>query len=196
LRLALLIVSLLLLNGCRHREPLPSFTAVPPFALTAQDGRQVTRDDYAGRVWIADFVFTNCPGPCPMLTSHMRDVQNLLEERSLDVPLVSFSVDPETDTPEVLTEYGKTFGADFTRWTFLTGGKQEIYDLILHGFLLAVSDGAVTPEYGAGPGIITHSTRFALVDQNGEVRGYYHGEEPTVAAEIVADAERLLAESR
>jgi protein SCO1/2 len=134
----------MLLSACQRREPLPSFTAVPPFALIAQDGRQVTRDDYAGRVWIADFVFTKCPGPCPMLTSHMRQVQDRLVERSLDVPLVSFSVDPETDAPEVLTEYGKTFGADFSRWTFLTGDKQEIYDLILHGFLLAVSDGAVT----------------------------------------------------
>lgn len=185
-----------MLNGCQRREPLPSFTAVPPFALTAQDGRQVTRDDYAGRVWIANFVFTDCPGPCPMLTSHMRSVQDLLKERSLDVPLVSFSVDPEKDTPEVLTAYGKTFGADFTRWTFLTGDKQEIYDLILHGFLLAVSDGAVSAEYSAGPGVITHSTRFALIDQQGEVRGYYHGEEATVAPEIVAGAERLLAESR
>lgn len=197
MRPAVFIVSLLLcLNACQRREPLPSFASVPPFALTAQDGREVTSGDFQGRVWIADFVFTNCPGPCPMLTSHMAGVQKLLVERSLDVPLVSFSVDPETDTPEVLTEYGKTFGADFTRWTFLTGEKQKIYDLILHGFLLAVSDGAVSSEYSAGPGIITHSTRFALVDQNGEVRGYYHGEEPTVAAEIVADAERLLAESR
>ena len=196
MRTAILLASLLLLNACQRREPLPSFTAVPAFALTAQDGRQTTREDYAGKVWIADFVFTDCPGPCPMLTSHMRDVQNLLEQRSLEVSLVSFSVDPETDTPEVLTEYGKTFGADFSRWTFLTGDKQEIYELILRGFLLAVSDGAVSPEFGAGPGIITHSTRFALVDQRGEVRGYYHGEESTVATEIVADAERLLAEGR
>jgi protein SCO1/2 len=193
----LLIVSFLtLLTACQRREPLESFTAVPPFALTAQDGRQVTLDDFKGRVWIADFVFTNCPGPCPMLTSHMRGIQDLLAERSLDVSLVSFSVDPETDTPEALTEYGKAFGANFKRWSFLTGDKQEIYDLILHGFLLAVSDGAVSSDYSAGPGIITHSTRFALVDQNGEVRGYYHGEEPTVAAEIVADAKRLLAEAR
>ncbi len=196
MRSALLIVSLLLLNACQRQEPLPSFTSVPSFALTAQDGRQVTRDDLKGHVWIADFVFTNCPGPCPLLTSHMRGIQDLLAERSLDVPLVSFSVDPQTDTPEVLTVYGKAFGADFTRWTFLTGNKQEIYDLILHGFLLAVSDGAVSSDYSAGPGIITHSTRFALVDQTGEVRGYYHGEEPTVAAEIVADAERLLTEGR
>lgn len=196
MRSAVLIVSLLLLlNACRRREPLPSFASVPAFALTAQDGREVTRDDLLGQVWIADFVFTNCPGPCPLLTSHMRDVQDLLIERSLDIPLVSFSVDPQTDTPEVLTQYGKTFGADFSRWVFLTGDKQEIYDLILHGFLLAVSDGAVSSEFSAGPGIITHSTRFALVDQNGQVRGYYHGEEPTVAAEIVADAQRLLAES-
>lgn len=129
-----------------------------------------------------------------MLTSHMKDVQDLLGERSLDVSLVSFSVDPETDTPPVLTEYGKTFGADFTRWTFLTGDKQEIYDLILHGFLLAVSDGAVSADNPAGAGIITHSTRFALIDQEGVVRSYYHGEEASVAKEIVADAERLLNE--
>ena len=190
----MLILSLLLLGACERRPPLESFTTVPSFALTAQDGREVSRDDYAGRVWIANFVFTDCPGPCPMLTSHMRDVQDLLAERSLDVALVSFSVDPEKDTPEVLTQYGKTFGADFARWTFLTGDKQEIYDLILHGFLLAVSDGAVSAEYSAGPGIITHSTRFVLIDQSGDVRGYYHGEEARVADEIVADAERLLAE--
>ena len=196
LRFSFIVVSLLALSACQRGEPLPSFTAVPPFALTAQDGRQVTRDDYAGRVWIADFIFTNCPGPCPMLTSHMRDVQDLLQERSLDVPLVSFSVDPETDTPEALTRYGETFGADFSRWTFLTGDKQEIYDLILRGFLLAVSDGAVSADNSAGAGVITHSTRFALIDQQGDVRGYYHGEEPAVAKEIVAGVERLIAERR
>lgn len=178
--------------ACRPAEPLPSFARVPDFQLTAQDGRSVGLDDMLGQVWIADFVFINCAGPCPLLTSHMADVQDLLMEQQLVVPIVSFSVDPENDTPEMLTKYGEVFGADFDRWTFLTGDKQAIYELILGGFKLAVSDGSVSPDGSAGPGIITHSTRFALIDQDGNVRGYYHGEEPDVAEKIVPDAERLL----
>ncbi len=180
--------------GCQQAEPLPSYAAVPSFELTAQDGRRVSLEDFSGQVWIADFIFTNCAGPCPLLTSHMAKVQQLLVDEDLDVPLVSFSVDPEHDTPEVLTEYGETFHADFDRWTFLTGEKQAIYDLILGGFKLAVSDGAISPDGTPGPGIITHSTRFALIDREGNVRGYYHGEEPDVAQKIVPDAMRLLKE--
>lgn len=182
--------------GCKQQPPLPVYSAVPSFELTAQDGRAFGLDDLRGKVWIADFVFSNCPGPCPLLTSHMADVQRLLVEKNLDVPIVSFSVDPENDTPEVLTKYGQTFGADFARWTFLTGDKAAIYELILKGFLLAVSDGAVSENETAGPGVITHSTRFALVDQAGNVRGYYRGEEPSAAEEIVPDAARLLSEER
>lgn len=187
-----LILFAILLYGCQQAEPLPSFATVPAFELTAQDGRTVSLNDLQGKVWIANFVFTECAGPCPLLSSHMAKVQSRLAQDNLDVQLVSFSVDPETDTPEVLTTYGEAFHADFKRWTFLTGDKQKVYDLILGGFKLAVSDGEVSPDGTAGPGIITHSTRFALIDQAGGVRGYYYGEEPDVADKIVPDAKRLL----
>lgn len=189
---AALILFTIITCGCQQAEPLPSFATVPAFSLTAQDRRTVSLNDLAGKVWIANFVFTECAGPCPLLTSHMAKVQTRLTQDSLDVQLISFSVDPDTDTPEVLTTYGEAFHADFKRWTFLTGDKQEIYDLIHGGFKLAVSDGEISPDGTAGPGVITHSTRFALIDDAGGVRGYYYGEEPDIADKIVPDARRLL----
>jgi protein SCO1/2 len=189
-----LAVFVLTAVGCQQPAPLPTFAAVPAFELTAQNGRRVSSEDFDGQVWIADFIFTNCAGPCSLLTSHMARVQQYLVDENLDIPLISFSVDPDHDTPQVLTEYGETFHADFDRWTFLTGEKQAIYNLILGGFKLAVRDGAISPDGTPGPGIITHSTRFALIDQEGNVRGYYYGEEPDVAQKIVPDAMRLLTE--
>lgn len=153
-------------------------------------------DDLRGKVWVADFIFTNCAGPCPRLTSHMSRLQEALAgvAGGGEVRLVSFSVDPEKDTPEVLAEYGRRFRADFTRWSFLTGGKQAIYDLIFEGFKLAIDDGALSKDGTPGPGIITHSVRFVLVDREGRIRGYYPGEDADIVERIAPDIERLLAE--
>jgi protein SCO1/2 len=102
------------------------------------------------------------------------------------VRLVSFTVDPERDTPEVLAEYARRFQADLERWLFLTGPKEPLYRLVGEGFRLAVEDG------GPQAGLITHSTRFVLVDQHGRIRGYYNGAEPGTTAALLPDIRALL----
>ncbi|MBI1352905.1 MAG: SCO family protein [Acidobacteria bacterium] len=189
----LLIVALLAGLGCAAPEPLPDYGAVPGFELTERSGRTVSSHDFDGKVWVADFVFTTCAGPCPRMSANMKRLQAALPD-SPDVRLATFSVDPERDTPEILAEYAKRYGADPERWLFLTGDKQALYDLIRKGFLQAVDDGSLTEGGKPGPGIITHSTRYTLVDRHGRVRGFYHGEEAGVVQAILPDLERLLRE--
>jgi protein SCO1/2 len=110
----------------------------------------------------------------------------------LDLPLVSFTVDPERDTPEVLAEYARRYKADRERWLFLTGPKQALYDMIQKGFLLAVDDGSLIEGGKPGPGIITHSVKFVLVDRQGRIRGYYSGDGAGVVDQILPDIRRLL----
>src|SRR5712675_547679 len=112
---------------------LPLFDPVPPFALTASNGAPVTNATFAGRVWIADFIFTRCTGACPLLSGRMLALQKALAGRD-DVRLVSFSVDPDYDTPEVLASYAKDHGADTSRWIFLTGARADLHELIGKGF--------------------------------------------------------------
>ena len=169
---------------------MPEYGATPDFELTERSGRTVTAGDLAGKVWVADFIFTTCAGPCPLMSTHMAALQRATED--LDVQLVSFSVDPERDTPEVLSEYAARYKADPERWLFLTGPKQALYDMIQKGFLLAVDDGSLTEGGKPGPGIITHSVKFVLVDREGRIRGYYSGEEAGVVQEILPDIQRLV----
>lgn len=175
--------------ACTPAEPLPVFAEVPEFSLTERSGRTVSSDDLAGRPYVVDFVFTTCAGPCPLLSQNMERLQDAVEGR--DVQLVSITVDPERDTPEALTRYAKRYGADEERWLFLTGAKQAIYDLVRGGFLLAIDDGAISPDGTPGPGVITHSTKFVLVDGEGRIRGFYSGEDSSIVDEVVAGLDRL-----
>ncbi len=163
-------------------KPLERYRALPEFALTDQDGARVTLDDLKGKVWLADFVYTTCPGPCPIISAHMGRLDRALPP---DARIVSFSTDPENDTPTVLKAYAKRFGAT-DRWTFLTGPKEQVYDLIEHGFMLPIA----AP---AGAQVI-HSTRIMLVDKTGSVRGFYDGTTSEPDARILADVRRLLGE--
>ncbi len=192
IRLLPLVCLVWTLAACSQPEPLPLYNSVPDFSLTSERSDDVALEDLLGQVWVADFVFTQCMGPCPLMSANMAKLQGALEEKDLPVRLVSVSVDPEVDTPEVLAEYAARFGADPSRWTFLTGAKQEIYDLIYQGFQLAIDDGSMTPGGSPGPGIITHSVKFVLIDAEGRIRGYYSGDDPAVVQAILPDIERLL----
>ncbi len=165
---------------------LLEFGEVPEFTLIERSGRTFTRSDLDGQIWVADFIFTNCAGTCPMMTDKMKLLQRELPE---SVRMVSFTVDPYRDTPEVLARYADRHGAEGDRWVFLTGEKEELYTLSKEGFHLAVDD---TIETEVEP--ITHSTRFALVDPSGKIRGYYAGTESESVARLVADVEALLDE--
>jgi protein SCO1/2 len=140
---------------------------VPHFSLTDQENRTVSDQNLRGKVWIADFIFTQCAGTCPMMTSKMADLQARLKGASVE--LISFSVDPVTDTPAVLKQYANRYKADSGRWKFLTGGVQQVNDVEL-GMKIAVE-----PPKGNDP--LLHSTHFLLVDGKGQVRGIYDNNE-------------------
>ena len=169
----------------------PVLGEVPPFALTRQDGQGFSQADLIGKVWIADFIFTTSAGPCPLMTQRMENLNNRFRQDQ-DLRLVSFSVDPEYDTPEVLTEYATHFGAQPERWAFLTGDRDAIYDLSIKGFKLAVDDQVDPGDYDH---MIIHSTYFVLVDRAARIRGYYDGTDPERLAQLANDTTMLLREA-
>jgi protein SCO1/2 len=169
-----------------RNRTIQSYGTIPSFQLTNQNGQPFGSAELLGKIWIADFVFTSCPGPCPMISSRMSELQKPLQKT--DVHLVSFTVDPEKDTPEVLRGYAEKLNAQPARWDFLTGSKSALYDLSKNGFKLAVADGSEEA------GVPVHSTRFVLVDRRGEIRGYYEATAPDAVTKVLADANHLLRE--
>ncbi len=170
------------------RHDFPSYGSVPPFQLTNQNGHSFGSADLAGKIWIADFIYSTCPGPCPMISSRMSEMQKPLEKT--DVHFVSFTVDPEKDTPAMLREYAHRLHAQPGRWDFLTGPKSTIYDLSMHGFKLPAAE---REGKDAEP---LHSTRMVLVDRRGEIRGYYDATEADAVTRLLADSTRLLDEQQ
>jgi cytochrome oxidase Cu insertion factor (SCO1/SenC/PrrC family) len=167
------------------RPVLPAIRSIPPFTLNERSGRVVTNADLAGKIWVADFIYTTCPGPCPLVTAEMAKIQQA-EIGDPHVQLVTFTVDPKTDTPEVLAAYANSFHADLNKWWFLTGPEKPLYDLIENGFLQAVQDNRGQPlEPGQGP--VTHSTYFALVDASGHLRGAYQSQDPAECQQLLHD---------
>ena len=179
LRPAQLLVLLLPLLSCTQSRSLPVLGQIPAFQLVAQDGQPFDSRSLAGKVWVADFIFTNCPGPCPMMSSRMRQVQTATSDLP-GVRLVSFTVDPVRDTPPVLAAYSKHFLAQPGRWFFLTGEPGRLNHLGLNAFHLNAVDGN-----------LDHSTRFALVDRRGQIRGYYAIDDDGFPKGLIADVRRL-----
>jgi protein SCO1 len=168
------------------RRAIGHYGTVPAFQLTNQNNQPFGTEQLSGKIWIVDFIFSTCPGPCPMMSSRMSELQKPLQNS--DVHLVSVSVDPEKDTPEVLRGYAEKLGAQPGRWEFLTGPKAAIYDLSRSGFKLPVSEDSDTP------GVPAHSTRAVLVDRRGSIRGYYDVTAPDTLTKLVADTNQLLRE--
>lgn len=167
-------------------RPLGSYGVVPSFQLVNQNRQPFGTAQLRGKIWIADFIFTSCPGPCPMISSRMSELQKPLSDT--DVHLVSVTVDPEKDTPEVLSGYAEKLNAQAGRWDFLTGPKSSIYDLSRNAFKLGVSEGG---DEAAGP---VHSTRMVLVDRRGQIRGYYDATAADGMTKLLADTSHLLRE--
>jgi len=129
---------------------LPRLWAVPDFALIERSGQPVTRADMLGKVWIASVIFTRCVDECPLVSSHMARLQEALAAEP-DVRLVSITVDPAYDTPDVLTRYAQNFAAQPQRWLFLTGDKATIYRLVREGFRLGLDDPQESERSSAAP---------------------------------------------
>ncbi len=160
---------------------LPSYRTVPAFTLTAHTGEEFdSNKQLAGRVWVADFIFTSCTGPCPRMSARMRRLQDDLADLP-EVRFVSFTVDPDRDTPEVLAAYARRYQAEANRWRFLTGPIDRLDDLNRNAFAL-----------GDVKGNLDHSTRFVLVDRRGVVRGYYLSSDNEAMEKMEGDI-RLLA---
>jgi protein SCO1 len=184
--LAVLAMALALTACFLRRHSLEVFGEIPPFDLVAQDGQPFHSQVLAGKIWVADFIYTTCPGPCPRMTSQMREVQDAV----LKVPpvrdnvrFVSFTVDPANDTPPVLTAYAKTHGASPSLWYFLTGPVPTLQMLDRDAFKLGNLDASMQ-----------HSTRFVLVDGQGRIRGYYDTSDSSSIPKLISDVTSLALE--
>jgi len=168
-------------------HPLPILGRVADFALVDQASAPVSRTVLDGAPWVASFVFTRCPLVCPRLSDRMRTLQALAKGQATSLRLVTFSVDPEHDAPDVLQSYAEAYGADRARWRFLTGSEAQV-EAVARSFSVAL-DGEADPskaDFG-----IMHSGHLVLVDGRGRIRGYYPSGEDGVERRILADVERL-----
>lgn len=181
---ALFVLAIVLSACSQPRIPLGSFKTVADFTLTDQNGKPFDSAlQLKGKVWIANFIFTSCSGPCPRMSSQMSQVQQAIESLP-DVRIVSFTVDPKTDTPERLAGYAKYYGAKAGRWFFLTGTPEDLNKLSYDAFQLS----RVTDQ-------IDHSTRFVIVDRQGKIRKYYETTDNFRPAAIAKDAGSLSEET-
>lgn len=171
---ALLVLAFLLATlkmGAALGKTLPVYGQVAEFTLTNQDGRSISRADLRGSVWVADIIFTRCPGPCLKMTRQMSQLQAALPPRS-QAKLVSLTTDAEFDTPPVLKTYAQRFGADFNRWMFLTGTPKQVASLAIDSLKLTAI--AKKPEERQSPvDLFIHSTILVVVDKHGRLRGIF-----------------------
>jgi protein SCO1/2 len=185
---AVIFLSLQISRSAAPQE-LPVYGQIPDFQLTERSGQSAGLKDLLGKIWIADFIFTRCMGPCPLMSSRMRMIQEKVKERT-DIKLISFSVDPDYDTPERLQAYAERFGARSGQWLFLTGDKAQIHKLSQQHFHLGVSD-IPEAEREAPDQTVSHSSKFVLVDAQGRIRGYYASDELGFLDKLMKDLKTL-----
>lgn len=173
-----LLCVLALLSSCAGRaSKLPRYAQVPAFAMTDTNGKPFQSSALSGKVWVADFIYANCPAACPLMSSKMKRFST---EVSPDVRLISISVDPDRDTPGVLKNFASHYGAPTPQWTFLTGSADTVHQLAYNTFHL----GDLITK-------MEHSTKFALVDRKGVIRGYYSSLDPDSMAQLRRDTDAL-----
>ncbi len=156
----------------QESDEVPVLMTLPPFALTDQSGAQFGTQALQGKVWVANFIFTRCMATCPVQTAQMAQLQQRLKShaRWSDISLVSISVDPQYDQPSVLQQYARNSGADERNWRFLTGQREQIWQLSKDGFKLPVGENPGNEDMP-----LFHAPHLVLVDWQGRVRGYYDG---------------------
>jgi protein SCO1/2 len=177
-----------------EEDPLAPIAQVPAFALTDHTGAACTEQSLRGHVTVVDFMFTSCKDVCPVLTTHMSEVQARYAGNDA-VRLLSISVDPGTDTPEVLAAYAQRYGADGARWRFVTGSADAIRTVVVDGFknMLERVPGTPGPDGAPVPESVLHGERFVLVDRQGRIRAYPDPKEPGKVT-MYAWIDRLVAE--
>lgn len=180
--------------------PLPVIGQIPNFHLTNQNNETVSLASLSGKVWVADIIFTRCPGPCRTMTRVLAGLQSALSADQ-SVRFVTLTSDPDYDTPPVMQKFAAEFNADPARWWFLTGNKPEIRSLAVNDFKFVVVERK--PEDRTVPDdLFIHSTWFALVDQQGRLRGWFdsdghehaifESDDPGTPARLQAAIQQLL----
>jgi protein SCO1 len=157
-------------SGCFSPPELPAIAAVPAFALLDQDARVLERDQLRGHVWVANFMFTSCPDVCPVLTERMSGLRTQLAAQRGKVRFVSFSVDPQHDTPAVLKKYAREHRADYADWSFVTGPIERVKDVVVAGFKQTMEPLAAGDSRAR---TVLHGSHFVLIDDKLAIRGYY-----------------------
>jgi protein SCO1/2 len=156
-------------------EPPKIVAELPTFDFTDQNDRPFGTSQLTGKVWVANFMFTSCPSVCVGLSERMYELQHRTRNLGDAFHLVSFTVDPDNDTPEKLAAYAKRFRASPRRWTFVTGPLDKLETTIVKGFKLAMGKDEEVPTQ------LFHSERLVLVDQRGQIRGYYEANDMGIA---------------
>lgn len=171
-------------------EPVsfPVISSTGDFVLTNQNARPVTATDLRGHVWIANIIFTHCAGPCPLMTKAMKQLQDATDKR---VRFVTLTTDPDNDTPEVLRRYGEKYGADFNRWSFLTGSKQQIGHLAVDGLKLVAQEKPAAERENPAD-LFIHATAFVLVDQSNNLRAAFQLDDPELKSKVRQATRALL----
>lgn len=182
----LLFGMMLLFTACGEQYEGEISFEIEDFTFINQDHEEVSKSDLDGEFWVANFIFTNCVTVCPPMTSNMADLQSQLSEAGLDdVQLVSFTADPDRDTPEALKEFGESRGASFHNWHFLTGYEfEEIQEFSVENFKSAMEEEPDSDQ-------IMHTVRFFLVSPEGNAIEMYTGTEAAAMEQIVEDIERM-----
>ena len=177
---AVFLLATYFLNHTGKENELPEIGMVPEFEFVNSEQETITLNNLKGKVWVADFIFTTCTMACPMMTGNMNIIHKKYKKND-DVRLVSISVYPEYDTPEVLTKYASQYDANTSRWYFLTGEESTVKRVIKDGF-----------KIGDYEDIIFHSEKFALVDKKGMIRAYYNGMKTEDMKKLKKDINSLL----
>jgi protein SCO1 len=174
--------------GVKPLEGLSRYGTVPEFSLLERSGKPMTLANLRGTIWVADFIYTTCTDTCPLQTAEMGKLQEEWQDKP-GLKLVSFSVDPEKDTAEVLSRYADRYRADSQRWLFLTGAKEEIGRLVQEGFKLSA---VAVVNAGSSESVIMHSPRFVLIDRQAQIRGYYDSRDQQALERLKKDVAILI----
>jgi len=181
------MAALLMLQACKQEEPLKVYATISTdFQFVDQDSNLVTPQTLEGKFYVADFFFTTCPSICPKMKSQMLTVYEEFKDRD-DLVLLSHSIDTRHDSVAVLKDYADRLGVDAKDWLFVTGQKQDIFDMAKTYMITAYEDGNV-------PGGYMHSGHFILVDKKRQIRGYYDGTDPEDTKELIRDIKKLIDE--
>jgi protein SCO1 len=198
------VVILILGPGRGEKEtPLPIFWNVPEFTLIDQDSTPFSSTELKGHVWVASFVYTNCPDFCPLITKHMANLRDELKRDGKlgEVRLLSITVDPVRDTPGVLRAYAQNFNAKKPDWVFLTGPFDKVVPLINEGFkLTALHNMPADSQHHAHSTVdtlpakytVAHTDRIVLIDKDGQVRATYQTNEPESLQQLRKDLQQLI----